>query len=578
MTMPEPKPPGVPWPRLATRLAIWALFLLLLYLVRDFFFFAFMTFLFSFLALKLVGWGMARLSPHQDRPWLRRLLTIAVFVLAPVLLFITGGLILPRVIAQGQHVAGWLSRMNPETEVARLIEPYFGTAEFHRQYGTPNDPRYQKALAEFQRTGESHVADYNEFRQLEDWIEGGFSKQFDESERRRLRAKLSAEGTSGPDFEHWLLTKKLPALKADTGQPRERVAELEQLLKLARRDPAQRAILQEEWLDDAVSRELAAARASPGYREQFRTYYDERRSNSPRTVPYTFEQFTELQQARAKGRVAFGAAVEKMWPAGGPDGDEARLRADFEAARQHELFEKWWSGSSAAKFIHHQLESNVPGVSTDRLERVLTQLVNVPLDLSTALLLAFFICIDFEGLRRAGRRLRETWLRDAYDEVVPALAGLASLVGRSLQAQGLIAACNAILLFIFLQVLGVEHAALLAAMAFVLCLVPTFGTMIAWVLIVLVALFQPAGGLALALKATVAVIVVILLETFVFSPRILGRLMELHPVLIIAVMPVAHYFFGIWGLVLAVPVSVYVINEVIFARGRSALPAGKEEL
>lgn len=48
MTMPEPKPPGVPWPRLATRLAIWALFLLLLYLVRDFFFFAFMTFLFSF--------------------------------------------------------------------------------------------------------------------------------------------------------------------------------------------------------------------------------------------------------------------------------------------------------------------------------------------------------------------------------------------------------------------------------------------------------------------------------------------------------------------------------------------------
>jgi predicted PurR-regulated permease PerM len=577
--MTETTPAAVPWPRLATRLVIWALFLFFLYLVRDFFFFAFMTFLFSFLALKLVGWGMARLSPHQDRPWLRRLLTIGAFVLAPVLLFVAGGLILPSVIVQGQHLVGWLSRMNPETEVARLIESYFGPAEFRRQYGGPSDPRYQKALAEFQQTGERHVTDYTEFRLLEDWIEGGFAKQYDEAERRRLRAKLAAEGTSGPDFEQWLFKKKVPALKAvGADNPLVRAgADPEQLLRLARRDPALRAVLQEEWLDDAVGRELAASRSSPAYREQFRAFYEQRRHDSPRTVPYTFEQFTELQQARAKGRVAFGAAVESMWPTGGPDGGDERLRADFEAARRHEMFEQWWGGSSAAKFIHHQLESNAAGVSTDRLERLLTQLVNVPLDLSTALLLAFFICIDFEGLRRAGRRLRETWLRDAYDEVVPALAGLASLVGRSLQAQGLIAACNSTLLFIFLQVLGVEHAALLAATAFVLCLVPTFGTMISWVLIVLVALFQPAGGLALALKATVAVVVVILLETFVFSPRILGRLMELHPVLIIAVMPVAHYFFGIWGLVLAVPVSVYVVNEVIFARSRSVPPAGKEE-
>jgi len=37
----------------------------------------------------------------------------------------------------------------------------------------------------------------------------------------------------------------------------------------------------------------------------------------------------------------------------------------------------------------------------------------------------------------------------------------------------------------------------------------------------------------------------------------------LHPALIIIILPIAHYFFGIWGLILAVPVSVYVINDVI---------------
>jgi predicted PurR-regulated permease PerM len=123
------------------------------------------------------------------------------------------------------------------------------------------------------------------------------------------------------------------------------------------------------------------------------------------------------------------------------------------------------------------------------------------------------------------------------------------------------------MMFIALTVLGVEHSVLLSCAVFILCLVPTLGTIIAWVLIAAVALVQPGGGLVLVLKVSGAVIVVVLLETFVFSPRILGRMMELHPVLIIAILPVAQYFFGVWGLILATPVAVYVIHVLILQRG-----------
>src|SRR5262249_18494351 len=118
-------------------------------------------------------------------------------------------------------------------------------------------------------------------------------------------------------------------------------------------------------------------------------------------------------------------------------------------------------------------------------------------------------------------------------------------------------------------------AVLLSCAVFVLCLVPTLGTLIAWVLIAAVALVQPGGGLILALKVSGAVMLVVLLETFVFSPRILGRMMELHPVLIISILPVAQYFFGVWGLILATPVAVYVIHVLILRRG---LPGGQEEV
>ena len=63
------------------------------------------------------------------------------------------------------------------------------------------------------------------------------------------------------------------------------------------------------------------------------------------------------------------------------------------------------------------------------------------------------------------------------------------------------------------------------------------------------------------------------IESFVLSPRILGKMMELHPVMSISILPVAQYFFGVWGLILAIPVTVYVIHVLILRRG---LPGSEE--
>src|SRR5262249_55667956 len=185
----------------------------------------------------------------------------------------------------------------------------------------------------------------------------------------------------------------------------------------------------------------------------------------------------------------------------------------------------------------------------------------------TALLLSIFICIDFPNLKRGFQRLQDTWLRDVYDEMVPALSNLGQLIGRSMHAQGLIALCNATLIFFFLKVLGVEHEFLLSVMVFILCLVPTRGAAIALFLVSGFALVQYGGGPVLALKAAGAVVLVMVVESFVLSPRILGKMMELHPVLSIAILPVAQYFFGIWGLILATPVAVYVIYVLILRQG-----------
>src|SRR5262249_7056545 len=161
---------------------------------------------------------------------------------------------------------------------------------------------------------------------------------------------------------------------------------------------------------------------------------------------------------RPQGRQAFGNAVHDM---GLSDETDAQLRKDFEASKKHELFEQWWSTSSFAKFIRQRLETSVSSSNGDQIERMLTSILNIPIDLATALLLSFFICIDFPRLQQGCRRLRQTWLSDIYDEIVPALTRLGLLVGRAMRAQGIIALCNATLIFLALTFLGVEHEVLL---------------------------------------------------------------------------------------------------------------------
>jgi predicted PurR-regulated permease PerM len=562
-------------------------------LVREFFFAAFMTFLFSYLILAVVGRAMRRLSPDEERPWLRRLLTVGVFVIVPIGLLGIGILVGPRLIQQAQHLAGWLGHVSPEAEVSHTLGNFVGPMLFKQEYGDPKDPRYQKGLKEFRESGDSHVAAYNDFPKLDAWLEGGFRKRFVDAERGRIRARLAREGTSSKEFEQWFLKEKVPQLQAQVRKqlpPKGPSPDLEdslvraaptrhpeQLLEQARQDPAILSHLRDEWIQDTLDKELATVKQSPAYQEQFGAYYAKQRDSSPQRIPYTLEQYLALQKVRPQGRRAFGDALEMMMPTAGAD-HEASLRADFEAARTHELFKEWWGTSSIAKLVRQHVEPAPSGAGSDRMEHILTSLVNLPLDLSTALLLSFFICIDFPRLKGATRRLRETWLREVYDEFAPALSSLGHLIARAMQAQGSVALCNAITIFIALMILGVEHAVLLSVAVFVLCLVPTLGMIIAWVLLAAVALVQPGGGVVLALKVSGAVLLVVLLETFVFSPRLLGKTMELHPVLMMALLPLAQYFFGVWGLILATPVAVYVIYVIILRRGLPGINAPPEAL
>ena len=352
----EAAPPNPPdWYATLRKTAIWAGLLLALYLARDFFFVAFATFLFSFVTLSLVSWGMGKLPPERQHGGARVLLTIGVFVAALLLLLGLAALIAPPVIEQSRRLVGYLSHASPETEAVRVLEEFVGPKSFRRQFPNIQGETYRNDLAAFREQGVSHTTAYHDFPSLQAAAEGGFLEHFLDAERARLRAHLLREGTASREFEQWFITEEVPRLRRQAADKEKQAsplaraaatAEPEVLLALARQDRAARAQLREDWLRDTVAKQLAAATTSPNFAEQFHAYYANWQVRAAKPSPYTFDQYLSLKKARSLGPRAFGEALDKIVPSEGED----RLRRDFEAARSHELFLQWWGASSTAQF------------------------------------------------------------------------------------------------------------------------------------------------------------------------------------------------------------------------------------
>ena len=114
---------------------------------------------------------------------------------------------------------------------------------------------------------------------------------------------------------------------------------------------------------------------------------------------------------------------------------------------------------------------------------------------------------------------------------------------------------------------------MLSVIVFVCSFIPVLGVFISTMPIVLVAL--NAGGPTLSLAAVVMIIIIHAVEAYVLNPLVYGRHLKLNPVLTLIILFVAYHAFGLWGMLLGVPVARYFIHDVLGVRFRGQVPAGR---
>jgi predicted PurR-regulated permease PerM len=189
-----------------------------------------------------------------------------------------------------------------------------------------------------------------------------------------------------------------------------------------------------------------------------------------------------------------------------------------------------------------------------------------------ALLFSYLILIDLNRIKAGIRRLRTSRVGDFYEEAAPPIGRFGILLGRAIEAQAAIAVVNTLLTLIGLLLLDIPLVAMLSVIVFVCSFVPVLGVFISTTPIVLVAL--NAGGPLLSIAAIALVIVIHAIEAYLLNPLIYGRHLKLNPVFTLIILYVGYHVFGLWGMLLGVPVARYFVHDVLGVpfreRGRTA--------
>lgn len=177
-----------------------------------------------------------------------------------------------------------------------------------------------------------------------------------------------------------------------------------------------------------------------------------------------------------------------------------------------------------------------------------------------AMLFSFLIMFDLPELSKGMRRLRFTRLAESYRETADSVILFAKVVGENFRAQLFISAINTVLTALGLYFLGIKAIVLLCTIVFMCGLIPVLGMWISSVPIVLMAI--NSGGMELGLWALLMIFAIHILEAYVLNPRIVSSVMHINPVMTLIILYIAHSMIGMWGMLLGVPISVYIYRKI----------------
>ena len=206
-----------------------------------------------------------------------------------------------------------------------------------------------------------------------------------------------------------------------------------------------------------------------------------------------------------------------------------------------------WASSISSKAVNW-VSALISGTS-----QVIVALIIMPFML-------FYLLRDGKGLRDYITHFLPNKLREPVGKV---LTDVNQQLSNYVRGQITVAVIVAIMFIILFKIIGLRYAITLGITAGILNLVPYLGSFLAMLPALVLGLI---AGPVMLLKVIIVFIVEQTIEGRFVSPLILGSQLNIHPITILFVLLTSGSMFGIWGVLLGIPIyaSAKVVISAIF--------------
>ncbi|MEH7178945.1 AI-2E family transporter [Neobacillus vireti] len=199
------------------------------------------------------------------------------------------------------------------------------------------------------------------------------------------------------------------------------------------------------------------------------------------------------------------------------------------------------------------------------LERGFTFVISYFSDISTfslqiliALLMSLFFLLEKPRLIEFTSKFKKSKIASIYAEIEFFSLKFVGTFGKVIEAQLIIAVVNCILTTIALWIFGFPQLGGLSIMIFFLGLIPVAGVIIS--LIPLAIIGYSIGGIMTVLYVFIAIMIIHAIEAYILNPNLMSSKTNLPVFYTFLVLIFSEHFFGVWGLIVGIPVFVFILD------------------
>lgn len=204
-------------------------------------------------------------------------------------------------------------------------------------------------------------------------------------------------------------------------------------------------------------------------------------------------------------------------------------------------------------FVNNFTSENLTGI----VEK-LSSSIKVVSNFVLGILIAFYLSLDFKNVNKYVSIL----IPNRFHEDIKKITTPLNEMLRN-YVNGTLLSCLFVMILSLIGFLisGVSSPLLFAIFCAITNLIPYFGPYIGGIPVILIGFtMNPYVGLG----CLITVVLVQFLEGNILNPLIVGKAVDLHPVILMLSLLVFEYFFGIFGMVIAVPIVATIKIVLLF--------------